>query len=615
MTIQEDDVTIVSTRNKKNILTMMTAVSGWLSQFLTIIATQSIHRNISLTNNISEGIGKTIDPIWDHIQQFCTIDGGSIWIRWHKNPKRVNPITAIGDVLRTDLIDATDFFPGYFTAPMDERQITSYYTIHDISAVNNMTNAFKQYLAHSNMRSFAWIPMYWNSKESTGIFGVIELASRRIGAFSEGDKAFFEQIAQQVMQALRANMIVLALRKIVQAVNFKELTELIVKYIPTIVDGYSASLFMRKQPGEGKAYLIASNEDGINEGLLNDPNEFLRQITFDEEHESIASYEEGEGLTGWVLQSGRILNVKVSSTVGRDQFVEEMNRRIEEENEHNDLNTPLIRQWLGKRLGGTDKSEYCYKAWLGVPIVISKGNENRKTWGVLRVGEKLQGNFTEDDVNLIADCAKILADRLLFEIERTKHHVLLNQTIETLANAIDAKHEYTNRHSSEVSKWSGWIFDEMPEYLTRGMSRSHLVIAAMLHDIGKIRIPDILLSNDSPYYDNWMIQAMHEHPKYGEIILEHLDFEGMDIVRQAIRQHHEWCNGKGYPTGMTGEYISLYAKIIAVADSFNAIVSRSYQKGMKRTEREALDDITNCCDRYDPNVLTAFMKALDQHSK
>jgi putative nucleotidyltransferase with HDIG domain len=127
---------------------------------------------------------------------------------------------------------------------------------------------------------------------------------------------------------------------------------------------------------------------------------------------------------------------------------------------------------------------------------------------------------------------------------------------------------------------------------------------ALLHDIGKIGVPDHILRKPGPLTENeWT--TMRLHPDLGAKIIAHVPF--LEEVAVIIRAHHERWDGNGYPVGTAGQAIPLGARIFAVADSFDAMTSdRPYRRG--RQLDEALAEVERCSgSQFDPQVVTAFL--------
>jgi response regulator RpfG family c-di-GMP phosphodiesterase len=147
------------------------------------------------------------------------------------------------------------------------------------------------------------------------------------------------------------------------------------------------------------------------------------------------------------------------------------------------------------------------------------------------------------------------------------------QTIAALAAAIDARDTYTRGHSEQVTKYAvriGEAMGQSEEWLER------LRYGALLHDVGKIGVPDAILLKPGKLTPE-EFEKMKQHPVTGARIVEAV----LDEVRDMIRHHHERYDGTGYPDGLSGEEIPLEARVIAVADAFDAMTSdRAYRKGM-----------------------------------
>jgi putative nucleotidyltransferase with HDIG domain len=175
-------------------------------------------------------------------------------------------------------------------------------------------------------------------------------------------------------------------------------------------------------------------------------------------------------------------------------------------------------------------------------------------------------------------------------------------TLSAFARAIDAKSSWTAGHSERVTAMAVRIGKAM------GLGRKDLEImqrGGLLHDIGKIGTPASLLDKPGKLDSN-ELQMMHEHVRIGLRILEPIPAfkEALPIVAQ----HHEWFNGKGYPEGLAGEAISLHARIFAVADCYDALISdRPYRKGLPKSRVvQMLREGSGL--QFDPKVIDAFVR-------
>jgi diguanylate cyclase (GGDEF)-like protein len=179
--------------------------------------------------------------------------------------------------------------------------------------------------------------------------------------------------------------------------------------------------------------------------------------------------------------------------------------------------------------------------------------------------------------------------------------------IYALAATVDAKDHYTYGHSKKVSQYAVSI----SEMLGLPQDRTATIRAAgLLHDIGKIAIPDSVLNKVGPLTDEeW--EPVKAHPELGVDILKHV----IDLVNclPAILHHHEHYDGTGYPAGLKGDEIPLEARILAIADAYDAITSiRSYHHQL--SPQQALDELRRCAGtQFDPELVKAFCQTIEQH--
>lgn len=176
-------------------------------------------------------------------------------------------------------------------------------------------------------------------------------------------------------------------------------------------------------------------------------------------------------------------------------------------------------------------------------------------------------------------------------------------TVKALAAAIDGKDRYTRGHSERVSRISVAIGQRL------GLSEEELEtlrISALLHDIGKIAIDDAILKKPAALTEE-EFEIMKTHPQKGYKIMSQIP--AMKDFLPGMYMHHEMVNGQGYPQGLKGDEIPLQAKIVSVADTFDAMtIDRPYSKGMSL--QEALDRIRSFVGtRYDGKVVEALVEA------
>jgi diguanylate cyclase (GGDEF)-like protein/putative nucleotidyltransferase with HDIG domain len=175
------------------------------------------------------------------------------------------------------------------------------------------------------------------------------------------------------------------------------------------------------------------------------------------------------------------------------------------------------------------------------------------------------------------------------------------EAVEALAVALTERDRYTGEHSEAVIEMCAAVARNLG---LRDAEVDRIRSAALLHDIGKVAIPDEILHKPGPLTDEeWVL--MREHPVIGERILNVLP--GMSAVARIVRHEHERWDGLGYPDGLSGEAIPLGSRIIIVADTYHAITShRPYREA--RSHSEAIEELTRCAGtQFDPTVTAALV--------
>ncbi len=243
----------------------------------------------------------------------------------------------------------------------------------------------------------------------------------------------------------------------------------------------------------------------------------------------------------------------------------------------------------------------------GVALTCSVGIASWPTDGVMRE-ELLQAADTalyyskEAGRNRISLASEVTRSRALALGVRPEGEPGVLSTIYALAATVDAKDHYTYGHSKKVSKYATEIAEALGY---SGDKIATIRAAALLHDIGKIGVSDgVLLKTGALNADDW--ESIRAHPKLGVAILKHV--EGLSGCLAAIQYHHERYDGTGYPAGLKGENIPLDARILNVADSYDAMTSlRPYREG-KMSPEEALEEVKRCSGtQFDPKIADVFV--------
>ncbi len=243
-------------------------------------------------------------------------------------------------------------------------------------------------------------------------------------------------------------------------------------------------------------------------------------------------------------------------------------------------------------------------AFLALPISVQE-----QLAAILCLGFETETFHTQDNLALarqvVDQVAVALSNaRLIIELDELTWGALL-----ALARTIDAKSPWTAGHSERVTSMALKIGREL------GLSElelDHLQRGGLLHDIGKIGTPAEILDKPGRLTDEEM-RVMRQHPSMGAQILEPV--KSFDGVIPIVLQHHEWFDGSGYPDGAAGEEIDIRARIFAVADVFDALVSdRPYRSAMPF--EKVIDLMTELTGtQFDPVVMEAFMRVVSQDSR
>ena len=260
-----------------------------------------------------------------------------------------------------------------------------------------------------------------------------------------------------------------------------------------------------------------------------------------------------------------------------------------------------------------------FRAHICVPT-FGKG----RLLGFLVLGEKLAGDpYTQEDVDVLATLANEAAvaienanlyEQLYHRMQEIqtlydKEHRMFIHTAISLAAAVDARDPYTHGHTERCTAYTMAVAEEMgthPEMQAIPRFKDLLRIAALLHDVGKIGVPDNILNKRGKLTAKEFTK-MKEHPVIGAVILQPI--RGLEEVALAVKAHQERYDGKGYPDRLRGQEIPLMARIIAVGDTFDAMTTdRPYRARL--SDEVAIKEIMACSGtQFDPMVVEAFLRA------
>ena len=277
----------------------------------------------------------------------------------------------------------------------------------------------------------------------------------------------------------------------------------------------------------------------------------------------------GEGIAGWVAQHGKPLIV----------------------------NSPKKDPRFFK--GVDERTEFKTRNIICVPVKVKE-----KIIGVLEaINKQERGGFNRADLSLFTS----LADQVAIALDNSRLYQELEemffQTTDSLADAIEKRDPYTGGHTQRVTQYSLAI----AKYLQlNALEKKWLKITSVLHDIGKVGIEDQILRKPEPLSPDES-EMIKRHCNIGVEIIKHIRQLRESIP--GVKYHHEQLDGKGYPNGLKGEEIPVLAKIVAVADTFDAMTTdRPYRIAMGR--EAAVKELEKCSGtQFDEKVVEAFIQA------
>lgn len=279
----------------------------------------------------------------------------------------------------------------------------------------------------------------------------------------------------------------------------------------------------------------------------------------------------GQGIAGWVAQKGGAMII--DDVPGDKRFNADIDR----------------------------STGYETRSMIVVPVA-----SRDRILGVLQAINKKEGRFTEFDLEILETLANqvgiAIENALLYQEQR---ETLLGITM-AFAEALEKRDNYTGGHTRRVCEYSMAIARrlELP-----AEQLEELRLSAILHDIGKIGVADRILQKPGKLEEDEFAE-MNRHPVLGSEILEHV--KSLRAMIGGVRHHHEKFDGSGYPDRKKGTEIPLIARIIAVADAFDAMTSnRPYRKALSR--ETALNELVTFSGRqFDPQVVEAFLEICNQ---
>ena len=249
-----------------------------------------------------------------------------------------------------------------------------------------------------------------------------------------------------------------------------------------------------------------------------------------------------------------------------------------------------------------------------IPVIfLTADNDTDTEKKALKLGAKdfIKKPFIPEILTLrVKQIAELLRlqKRLSDEVEKKtkENEQLFLNVVSSLAGAIDAKDTYTNGHSSRVAEYSKEIARRYGYSLKE---QSDIYIMGLLHDVGKIGIPDSIINKPGKLTDE-EYNIIKKHPVIGSQILKNI--KEMPKLSIGARWHHERYDGGGYPDGLAGEEIPEEARIIAVADSYDAMSSKRSYRNIISQQKIREEILRGSGTQFDPRFADIMLKMIDE---
>jgi len=252
-------------------------------------------------------------------------------------------------------------------------------------------------------------------------------------------------------------------------------------------------------------------------------------------------------------------------------------------------------------------------------VVIIKETDTDSIMNYIEELDRLTTSFNKDshiqmiiskgakeviDANLSFDKAFIIAENLMYRRKLNNRTSRKSKVLESIIETLNAKTEETKEHSERMSELALKTLQALG--YTRTSEQEDISLLARVHDVGKITIPDNIL-NKTDRLDEAEFEVIKKHCEAGYKIIKNIT--DSDNVSDGVLYHHEHFDGSGYPQGLSGNDIPIFARIISVVDAFDAMTNqRVYQAA--RTKEEAIKEIKRCSGtQFDPLVVDAFIKS------
>ena len=400
------------------------------------------------------------------------------------------------------------------------------------------------------------------------IIGVVEVLNKKRGMFNRQDMRTLSVLSRHIAVFMKHLIDESEQKKFIDMqAKLYELSKMLNSNLDTraVVRGAMEAIVSLVKAEVGSLLLVDKEKKELFfEVALGDSEKTLKEIRL----------KFGQGIAGWVAQQKQ--PIIVNDTAKDERFYKKAD----------------------------EKTGFVTKNILCVPVM-----SNNEVIGVMQALNKKEGLFTEQDLKLLTS----LSDQVAIALENASLHEELKRTfvevVESLAEAIEKRDPYTGGHTKRVVKYSLMIADEIH---LEAEEKDRLKMGALLHDVGKIGIDDSVLRKPAKL-DETEFEKMKAHPSIGADILGKIP--QIKNIIPGILHHHEWYNGKGYPDGLSGDSLPRIARIISIADTYDAMTTdRPYRKGL--THEVAIAELKKFSGtQFDPQFVGAFIMAFEKQKR
>lgn len=232
---------------------------------------------------------------------------------------------------------------------------------------------------------------------------------------------------------------------------------------------------------------------------------------------------------------------------------------------------------------------------------------------VVAIRTLVEGEYENLTAVLIRLIIYLIVTFLAADVTQQYHEIKRSKTELTLAlaNTLDSRDPYTAGHSENVANYALMIAKEMD--LSKKQCDA-IYIGGLLHDIGKIGLPEAILTKPTRLTAD-EFEFIKLHPTIGYEMIKHISSYNQNGILDMVLYHHERFDGKGYPQGLKGKEIPIVARIMSIADSFDAMTSKRVYNDVMEFEKVILEIEQNMGTQYDPEIAEVFISILKREGQ